>query len=89
MRDFLTGLAHDRNSSLQHPDYQLHPNTSPTLSKKSAVIDWCYRKITPLTYTRSVGLAPPPGLGAHLIERYRYETSLLPLALRSSLRIHA
>ena len=63
--------------------------SSPTLSKKFAVVDWCYRKINPLTYTRSVGLAPPPGLGAHLIERYRYETSLLPLALRSSLRIYA
>lgn len=62
---------------------------SPTLSKKFAVVDWCYRKITPLTYTRSVGLAPPPGLGASLIERHRYETSLLPLAPRSSLRFHA
>lgn len=39
MRDFLTGLAHDRNSSLQHLDYQLHLNTSPTLSKKFAVVD--------------------------------------------------
>lgn len=39
MRDFLTGLAHDRNSSLQHLDYQLHLNTSPTLSKKSAVAE--------------------------------------------------
>lgn len=62
---------------------------SPTLFNKVAVVGWCYRKITPQTYTRSVGLAPPPGLGAHLIERHRYETSLLPLALRSSLRIHA
>ena len=62
--------------------------SSPTLSIKFAVVDWCYRKITPLTYTRSVGLAPPPGLGVHLIERHRYETSLLPLALCSSLRIH-
>ena len=47
MRDFLTGLAHDRNSSLQHLDYQLHPNTSSTLSKKFTVVDWCYRKINP------------------------------------------
>ena len=46
-------------------------------------------KLTPLTYTRSVGLEPPPGLGAHLIERHRYETSLLPVALRISLRVHA
>ena len=42
------------------------PLPSPTLSKKFAVVDWCYRKINPLTYTRSAGLAPPPGLGAHL-----------------------
>ena len=60
------------------------PLSSPTLSNKVAIVDWCYRKITRQTYTRCVGLAPPPGLGAHLIERHRYETSLLPLALRSS-----
>ena len=46
-------------------------------------------KLAPRIYTRSAGLAPPPGLGAHYIERHRYETSLLLLALRSSLRFHA
>lgn len=61
---------------------QLYPKSSLLLTGVTV-------KLTPLTYTRSVGLAPPPGLDAHLIERHRYETSLLPLALRSSLRIHA
>lgn len=84
---FIKIYRHDYEKSISAKLSQV-PHPSLTLSKKVAVVDWCYRNITPQTYTRSVGLAPPLGLDAHLIERHRYETSLLPLALRSSLRIH-
>lgn len=64
--------------------------TPPQLCPKSSLLLTNVTvKLNPLTYTRSVGLAPPRALGAHLIEKHRYETSLLPLALRSSLRIYA
>lgn len=44
----------------------------PTCPKSSLLLTDVTLKITLLTYTRSVGLAPPPGLGSHLIERHRY-----------------
>lgn len=50
--------------------------SSPTFPKSSLLLTGVTVKLTPRTYTQSAGLAPLPGLGAHHIERHRYETSL-------------
>lgn len=73
---FIKIYRHDYEKSISAKLSQV-PLSPPQLCPKSSqLLTGVTVKLTPLTYTRSVGLAPPPGLGAHLIERHRYETSL-------------